>query len=306
MCSFRLHSIALGALLVGCGGTSDPPATVEGRTLSIETGAYEIPAGDTTMCFYTNARTTEEFNVPYATGSQGTWGHHLLLYYTDIEREPGYHPCTESEMVSWRQIVGVNLENYSAGEFQDGMPEGGAVKVPPGKQIVVQSHNINTTGSPQMTEDRIVIKLLDTTEVRHFINSWILFDEQFEVPPNSATKHVSECTVESDLQVLTFTGHMHEWGKHFKLERLDESGAPVETLYETDWALHYDSHPPLTKYTLDAPYALPAGTRVRQTCEWSNTTPNPLTFPQEMCVGFAYYFPDAGALDCATEYPPQP
>ena len=56
----------------------------------------------------------------------------------------------------------------------------------------------------------------------------------------------------------------------------------------------YASHPPTLKYTTDAPLVLKAGTKLRQTCTWDNTTNNPVGFPREMCVMFGFYFPDNG------------
>lgn len=296
--------LLLAVGLVGCGGSDGPePAANAGQEMSFETGEFEIPPGDTLTCIYTNLHTTDELNVPSAVADQGEWGHHLVIYYTDIEREPGHHPCDEAEMVSWHQIVGASEVDGMGGELQTGIPKGAAIKVPAGKQIVVQSHHINTSGEMKKANDKVVIKLLRTDEVEQFVNTWLMFDSQFEVPAGGSLKHVSECTLERDLDVLTFAGHMHEWGKHYKLERLDKSGAPVETLYETDWALSYSSHPPLVEYTIEEAYHLPAGTRVRQTCEWDNPEVDSLTFPKEMCVGFMYYFPDAGQLDCKVEYP---
>src|SRR5687768_7591663 len=138
-------SFLLAVGLVGCGGSGEPdPAANAGQELSFETGAFEIPPGDTLTCVYTDGHTTAGLNVPSAVADQGEWGHHLVSYYTEVEREPGNHPCDEAEMVSWHQIVGASEVDGMGGELQTGVPPGAAIKVPAGMQIVVQSHHINT------------------------------------------------------------------------------------------------------------------------------------------------------------------
>jgi hypothetical protein len=299
--------VIFGLGLVACGssGATGVASTTGGvaaadEGLTIDTGAFEIPAGDSSNCFYTGAHSPADFNVPSATAIQGPTGHHALIYYIDADRPVGHHICSDAEMVSWNQIIGASLVDGNGGEFQTGVPAGAAVKVPEGKQIVIQFHHVNTTGKPMMVDDSVTIKSLAASDVKFFINSWLMFDEQVELPAQAKTTRVTECTVDEDLDVITFAGHMHEWGTHYTLERL---GAGAATLYDSDWSPSYSSHPPLVTYTLDAPYKLAAGTLIRQTCVWDNNTPDVMTVPKEMCAAFAYYFPDHGQINCNVQYP---
>jgi hypothetical protein len=52
------------------------------------------------------------------------------------------------------------------------------------------------------------------------------------------------------------------------------------------------------QYTMDDPFVLTKGTRLRQTCKWNNTTDQKMLFPTEMCVGFGYYFPGESRIMC--------
>ena len=72
-------------------------------------------------------------------------------------------------------------------------------------------------------------------------------------------------------------------------------------LYDHDWNPVFTSHPPVDKFDPETPFVLKAGMKLRQTCTWDNTTDTPLLFPHEMCVSFAYYYPDRGALQCSRE-----
>jgi hypothetical protein len=276
-------------LLAGCGGQS-----TNNSTLSIATEAFDIPPGDSLTCFYTSTTTSTELTVGDATGSQGPGGHHIIVYYTDTPQTPTHHPCTDAEMISWHQIAGAS----TGGEPVIAMPEGGAIKVPPGKQLVVQSHYINTTGATKSVSDTINLQLLDPKNIQQYINYWVINDDQFSVPPMGTAKSVSTCTFPQDVKTVVLLGHMHAYGAHYTLERVDAQGNTLETVYDQAWQPLYMTHPPLLTNTLAEPHDIVAGTIYRQTCSWNNLTTNPLVFPDEMCVAFGYYFPDNGWIDC--------
>jgi hypothetical protein len=201
-------------------------------------------------------------------------------------------------MVSWHQIGGAS----NGGEPVISMPEGAAIKVPAGKQIVVQSHYVNTSGATETVRDSISLQLLDPANVRQYVNFWVINDDTFNVAPMATGQTVSTCTFQQDLKTVVLLGHMHSYGSHFKLERVDAQGNSLETVYDKDWTPLYMSHPPLLTGTLDQPIDIPAGTIYRQTCTWNNTTPNPLLFPDEMCISFGFYFPDNGWVDCQVQH----
>jgi hypothetical protein len=311
-------SLAVAALswgLMGCGGAEAPDDNASSSSSSgasggenpssssldvtLKTGDFEVPPGDSFECFYTDVTTDKELSVVSATGHQGPGGHHIVAYYTDVSRAATHHPCEDAEMVSWHQVAGGNVDTSVEGLVE--LPEGLAVKVPAGKQLVVQAHYINTSGAAQMVNDAITIHVVKPEEVKAYANYFVAIDGSFEVPPQGSFTRTSTCTVGRDLTTVLLLGHMHEWGKHYKLERLD--GDAAETLYETEWVPTYTSHPPVKRYTMDQPLTLKQGTKLRQTCEWNNTTADTLLFPREMCIAFFYYFPDVGALECEMEMP---
>jgi hypothetical protein len=89
---------------------------------------------------------------------------------------------------------------------------------------------------------------------------------------------------------------MHELGRHYKLDVVDGAGAgpATQVLRDEDWEPSFSSHPPVTSYPVAAPLHLPRGTRLRQSCDWSNTTTHTTLVPREMCLSFMYYFPGDG------------
>jgi hypothetical protein len=205
-------------------------------------------------------------------------------------------------MVSWHMIAGTGGEAVGQGVIS--LPEGLAVKVPAGKQLVMQSHYINTTGKTEKVTDTAELKYLDPSEVKSYANFYALADNSFEVPSHATYQSTTLCTVDRDFQFVLSLGHMHEFGTHYKLERIDDQGNVLETMHDEEWRPEYTSHPPVERWTMDQPLLLKKGTRLRQTCSWNNTSADALIFPREMCVGFFYYFPDQGELTC--DLVPQP
>jgi len=285
------------SMLLGCGGSEGASADEDFSKLSFEMAAIEVPAGESFTCVYTDVITDRELSVIAATGTQQAGGHHLTLYYVDNPREPHSAPCSGStEMIDWHFVVGAGGEGND-GAFLD-LADGLAIKIPAGKQLLIQAHYINTTGEAMTATDTMEIHTVDPSRVKAYASDFLVFDDSFEIAPNAAEESSMTCLVEEDVQLSILLGHMHEQGAHYKLESVDAEGNALETLYEEAWSPAYASHPPIQRYTMEDPLVIKAGTRLRQTCKWNNTTPDLLLFPTEMCIGFGYYFPGNSRLMC--------
>ncbi len=255
---------------------------------------FEVPEGDSFTCIYLDYDTAEDIAIASADGRQGHGGHHILAMFADDHREPGVHACTDEEMVNLHQIAG------TAGDGGQvlGLPEGLALRVPAGKQIVLQAHYINTTGAPFKVVDRVKINKTPIEDVKEYVNYYVTNDDSFEVDPHAPLERTTECVVDRDFNMAIALPHMHELGKHFKLELLDADGTLSDTVIDTDWLEFYVSHPPVRSFEMAAPYQLKKGQRLRQTCTWDNSTSEPVIFPREMCLAFFYYWPGGEDLDC--------
>lgn len=298
------YAIAAGLLAcIACSssGQSDdgtaPGAAAPGTApagFSFETGPFTIQPGDNFECFYTSTFTDHVMNVQSATATQGPGGHHVTIYYTDQKVPVGHHPCTDVEMIGLHQIAGA--ANGSEGIVA--LPDGYVTKVPSGKQLVVQAHYISTAQGPVTVNDSVNLKTIEDKDVIQYANSFVMVDGNFKIPARAAATSTTRCSVPQDLDLLIMLGHMHEWGAHYKLEQVDESGKTITTLYETDWEPLFLAHPPITNYPPAKPLHLPKGTLLRQTCSWKNTEDQEMAFPREMCVMFSYYIPDNGFIEC--------
>jgi hypothetical protein len=250
------------------------------------------------MCFYTDIITDREMSVISASAEQGGGGHHVTLYYVDNKRDPMAEPCSgTNEMVDWHFVVGAGGEGNQLGDFAK-LADGLAIKIPEGKQLMVQAHYINTSGSTKTETDKLKVNLTDPANVKSYAADFVVLIDEFQIEPHSEFEVTQTCTVKDDLNLTMFLGHMHEQGEHYTLESVDENGKVLETYYEEKWQPSFSSHPPSLQYTMDDPFVLTKGTRLRQTCKWNNTTDQKMLFPTEMCIGFGYYFPGESRIMC--------
>lgn len=291
---------ALLVTLLGCGNTDESsPAEVpvDYETMRFETPEFDVPPGDSFECFYLDAFSEKEMAVIGSDGQQDKGGHHILLYWTDTPQDPQHHPCDDAEMLTWRQIAGSGGDAATDGD-QMKLPDGLAIQVPAGKQLVIQAHYINTTGAAYKAKDWVSVRHVEPSTIDAYVNYFVTLDASFQVPPKSEYTHTTECVVQDDLTTVLNLGHMHEAGKHFSVEVVNEAGETERVIRDEDWALEYASHPPVSRYTREEPLFLPKGTRLRQSCTWDNPTDEMLGFPREMCLAFFYYYPDAGEKEC--------
>ena len=287
----------------GCSGKSGPAkptAKITPDAIEMTTGDFVAPAGESFMCFYTTLTTDQAYMITGASATQGPGGHHILAYYVDTPRQPTAHICNDAEMLNWHIIAGSSGE--AAGSAVQYMSDGEALEIPTGKQIVIQSHYINPLGHAETVNDSLSLTIGHGSSYV-IANAFTLVDLNFDIPASQSWSHTTTCTVPQDLDLSVILGHMHQYGQHFTLEEQDPGQSTWTTRYDTDWVPAYSSHPPLLKYTLQAPLHLAQNTLLRMTCTWDNTTASPIAFPDEMCVTFAYYFPDVGQgeIDCVTQ-----
>ena len=311
----RLFLAAATTALVSC-STSSPSSTASApdaavanpddnvpiglstSTLKVVIPTHTVPPGDSFECYYTDLKTDRDIYVNASTGKQGLGGHHITMYYATVSQDAGHHTCIDAEMAELRQV---GAAGDAKGDGVIDLPPGVAVEIPAGKQIVVQTHYINATAQARDVEDEITVHLLQKADVKRFVQSFVVIDGTFEIPPRADYARTATCTVKQDLSLIMALGHMHERGQHYKLEHLDSSGKLLDTVIDEDWESAFTSHPPTKRWPTDAPYKLVAGEKLRQTCTWKNPDGDKVLFPVEMCIAFTMYLDDQGFLQCNAE-----
>ena len=222
------------------------------------------------------------------------FGHHVVLMASTADEDDWpdgtIANCTETDadiMVDARPFL---FAGDLTGALQPEMnlPEGMAVKLKANQRFVIQSHHINTTDKPILVNDAVFLDPKPVAEVETWAAPWVHTQTDLNIPPGEHTEIV-DCTFDTDVNLLSMLGHLHEWGSAYKVEQIDGDGTAT-TLYDIpEWDVEYRDAPPVETYGVGN-FPVTAGDTFRTTCSWNNDTDEPLGFPHEMCatVGFAY------------------
>lgn len=269
-----------------------PPDRMRGPNV-IEFNLTEqvIPAGhDVVLCHYLDT-TEEELYVRSFESFQGEHGHHLIIFKALVTDAPGtVRDCTSAEdMVRFTPVISsvqFGLENF---------PEGMAIRVPKGAQIVLQQHYVNTMSRDIVVRDRALMTTMPKEEVKVLAGFYGLSQIFFELPPGEETSLHFDCAAPSDLNILLMGPHMHEWGTSFTA-KVDRHGS-METILDVKWESWMRDEPPVRKYERTDPLVLRKGEIISTTCTFRNTTRDVLEFPREMCATYGYFFPAIAGED---------
>lgn len=269
----------------------------EGTYERLYSPPIEVPAeSEVIMCSYLEVDPDEDWYITATQGQQMTGGHHIAVFMAvNRDDDPTPHECTDEEMTNFNFVAGAG-----GGGGQDTvMPEGRALRVPAGRQLVIQSHYLNTSKEPRLVMDAVDLKRVEFDESLEIVDPFAMIYSDFVIPPGEELEHVKECTVNKPRSIYTLLGHTHDYGVLFEFELEREGSGEPELLYRaTDGPLLRDN-PEIKQY--DPPLQVEPGDTLRMRCKWNNTTDEPLGWPEEMCVGLMYYGPGEGWLTCSNE-----
>jgi hypothetical protein len=275
----------------------DPPPAPQGYTRLIAATVPDIvPGADVEMCQWVAAPSDQDRDVLAMDGYQSKGGHHAILYATT---ETGFkvgesHVCTVTDMISLSYVAGIGGEG---GSPTQSLPAGVYFHVPAGQMLMVNSHWLNageTTVDGQAVFDvefaapsnRIIADLFANTI------------DQISLPSGQLTKLDATCVMPQDMTIALIGNHMHWLGTSAYTEFIQANGTKQMIVTDDPWATDEQFNPKFSVYPLSSPLLINAGDTYHTHCEWQNTTPNTVTFPDEMCAGFAFYFPSMGSKTC--------
>jgi hypothetical protein len=158
---------------------------------------------------------------------------------------------------------------YVPGNTMQIYPPGFARKLPAGATVSFQIHY---TPSGKATSDQLRMGLIFTKEPpKYAIETLALADRNLNIPPGDAN-HVESYSrhIRRDINVLAYLAHMHVRGKAFRFDLTTPDGK-TETLldipnYDFNWQLRYD---------YAEPRVIPAGSTVKVSAVFDNSTNNP-------------------------------
>ncbi len=272
------------AFVTAC--AADPVA--QSDTLELATPDLAVAAGaDITYCTYIDSEVSEDRDILAFEGTQTQFGHHTILYGARARQPPGTHECTEADMINVRYLAAGGSET---GVYE--VPEGIAFRLRAGQQLMIQSHFINTGDTDVQARSSFRVETAAPDPARQVADLFTVVTTEIDVEPHAAGHASATCPLGSDLSIIALGGHAHEWGSHVSVARTGEM------LYDQPWTAERMFNPVIQRYEVGSPLELAAGDVLQVDCDYQNDTDEPLAFPREMCVSFAFYFPADREIDC--------
>ncbi len=275
--------IAMGQL--GCGGQSDPEFTpwvledLHGdQGFSLRVPEFEVPAGhESQNCYFVK--------VPDLDHGQDIWlervltainpgSHHVNVFRvkTIIDLDPakgtptmlGDYPATvveggddyknnpcwgSSNWADWPLVSNSQHATIAEVETDWKMPEGVAIRLSPGEQLMVQTHYVNSNEQPTKYGAKVGINFYRRPGTDTPIEMGSLFATQQNIRVCASDPQISfsgTCKFPNAVTITAANGHFHKRGKRFRVSAWD--GASIahppaaSQFYESDdW-----NDPPMT------------------------------------------------------------
>lgn len=296
--SFLWFILALSLPSAACTGEGDvpeagaPDASPESGDARDESGDYQtliegqwsLPAGNEDyFCVYKTIERTIYARAFRPIIPLGT--HHTVLTIGPKEREDGIVPCNAGT-------------NYGAQVFGSGvgtnaleLPEGVAVKLEAGQQLLLNLHIFNASSDSLSGTSGTELIEVEESEAEIIAEAFMVSKFDLAIPPGDSTQS-GLCTLSQDATLLSVAPHMHQLGTHMKVTAESSMGGEVVILDED---YNFDEQ---TVALLPEEVALKAGDTIAIECTYQNTTGSLVTFGdsslQEMCISGHYRYPATG------------
>jgi hypothetical protein len=305
-----MRKALFAVLLAGCASDSGddqfidgfrPPAPAADEIQIVAPPVRGIlPGQDITLCSYIDTTVDAESDIINYQGYQSSpGGHHVLLYAVSQKQAPNTHECTEDDMINSRYLAGGGADSPPADP-----PPNVVFRIPAKTQLMVQTHWINATDMPFDGQGAFNLKVSAPSPEHMTAQLITIPSTNLNLPTGHGTASV-ECVIQKKVNIFTLGGHEHEWGSHVTITYTPAASATPNVIYDYGWRPEYQSNPPRNHYTIEQPFVMNVGDKWRIDCQYENNTGAPLSFPTEMCVGWAYGYPMTEQIDCVDGHWPQ-
>ncbi len=276
----------------------DPPAASQGYTRFVTPTIAAIAPGDDEMfCEWIEAPHDSDRQIVDTLGFQSLGGHHVALYATSSIEEVGTsRPCTTRDMLTVTFVGAVGADGTSAAKLPDGM----AFTVPKGFALMTNTHYINTTDNTIEAQSVVDVKFSDPAHPLKTAGSYAANNDGFTIPAGATYTSDGYCAVSSPLSFFMWGNHMHEWGAHAMSEVIRADGTKQLLATDEHWSRDKTFNPAWVRWDTSAPLVVNPGDTFHIQCTWDNTTADPLTFPNEMCVSTGFTLEAMPQLVCET------
>jgi len=211
--------------------------------------------------------------------------HHTLLTMGEPTAPDGVEPCNAGT----NRTVSVFGSGVGTDRLQ--FPEGVALKIEAGTQLLLNLHLFNTSDEVMSDVSGTRIRAIPEAEVVHTAEGILAGTVLLDIPPGETTTHKGSCTMATDTTIFAVAPHMHQLGVYEKVVAESSRQGSV-TIHDEPYSFDEQS------YALIEPVDMAAGDKVRIECTHQNTTTDQVTFGEsslaEMCFAGLYRYPATG------------
>ncbi len=302
----RLHVCGVSLIVLsvaGCGAVAENDdqlvAPPPGQAVEVSMQSNIAAGMETERCKFFRAPEeglwVNRQEVHYTAGS-----HHVLLFTTPYDKIPqsGVFECPEGAPAHWEVdgVVGGAQSPEAAGTQP--APPGVAIKIPPGKVLLMNTHYLNATCAELQTDARVKRYTVDTGTVTTEAGVMFFYNFYIRVPAHTESEARMRCPISKEVKLLDAQSHMHKRGVDYTAELV--TGGQATRIYQSDsW-----ENVPIK--TFGAGMTLPAGSTLDYRCHYRNDEDRDimqgLTTRDEMCMFVGIYYPRDRQLEhCALD-----
>jgi hypothetical protein len=272
------------AILLAVAACSREPAPIPEGFHTLLAGDWSLPAGKEGY-YCVRITVPEDMYVRGFRPIAPIGTHHTALAFALEGGADGGFPCEASD-AGFRLIFGSGLGTET---FE--LPDGIAMKLPAGEQIILNLHLYNTSDAVLSGRSGVEVERVAPEDVVHEAEVIYALNFDVRVTPGVSTS-VGECTIDGTSTVFGTFPHMHRLGTHLKGTAMRATGAEVfhDLAYNFETQLNYRV----------GPVEMLRGEKVRYECTFDNPTAQTVEFGDstdaEMCVLGMYRYPARGSV----------
>ncbi|HRI68816.1 MAG TPA: hypothetical protein PK156_31520 [Polyangium sp.] len=289
----RWAAFSLGCLLLaGCGSEvtgsdgdgapSSAGGVVSNDWTNLVDGTWQMTAGK--EGYWCTRKTIKEDTYVTAFRARAPEGtHHTLLLVTPGGAADGEESCGA--------LLGANMI-FASGIGTDDLlfPEGVAVKIPAGSQLLLNLHLFNTGNATLDGVSGVLVKTIAASEMKNEAEMIFGGPTNIQIPPNGSQTVEGSCVFPGTTTIWSVWAHMHKYGTNMKVTYEGASGSKV--LHDAPFS--FDEQ---INYLID-PVLVNAGEEVRISCTYQNPTSQTVYWGDssnsEMCFAGFYRYPKLG------------
>ena len=272
-------SCAFASTFAGsCGGGPEGPPTerLESLEYTLEPGQEEY------YCYSWNLPADRETIIHAFRPDYGDATHHIFFGYTLAPDPDGFYDCPQLARTTW---VPLFLGGANTSDLE--LPEGAAVRLPPGTQVFMQLHLQNATSETITARTAMDLEMGTAESARMSAGVFGLDDRTVSLPARARdVRSTMQCMPGRDMDVFAVLGHMHTYGSRLEVWRGEADTGSL--LFDQAWTF---ADQPTT------PVGFHIGADDMVTLRCTHDNPSDVLVPygesstQEMCSFIFYYTP---------------